>query len=365
MKILIATGSSGGHLFPALAYAEAMREGDGAEVQFLIAPYQTWKSPEALRAYKSHELSAFPLPRGLSLDWISFPFKLISNFFKIFAIVRRERPRLCVGFGSFVSFPLVLSAKILGIPVLIHEQNAVFGKANRLLRLIADRVALSFPLAQGQKRGNTVLTGNPIRKTLVESAKRSLYFPPKESDKLNVLVVGGSQGSRKLNNIFIEALKGLSQVEMTRFRVLHLTGSSLFDEVSQEYRELPSELEREVTPFSDDMPRAYTFAHWVVARAGAGTVFELAAFARPSLLVPYPHAESHQIENAKFLGLQGAAEFVEERELEAHSLRNRMRFVRENPYILKTMSENAGKLSILDAEDKLRRLSLELITSRQ
>ncbi len=362
--ILIATGSSGGHLFPALATAHRIQDTTDCQIRFILAPNPNWKVPRELEDFKIYRVKAFPLPSGISPRMILFTLRFIVNSFRIMFILLKEKPVLVMGFGSFLSFPAVCLAKAMRIPTIIHEQNAVFGKANKMLKGIADRVALSFPETElvNQK---TVVTGNPLRNSLAKSAHDFLYFPPKKADKINILVLGGSQGSHFLNQIVAEAWKGLSAEEMTKFSIKHIAGTRHLEEVSSCYKSLPRELEYEILPFSDEMEKLYQWSHWVIARAGAGTIFELMAFGIPSLLIPYPYAGSHQLENAKFLESRGACEVVEEKDLTSEALTGLTGRLLKRPEILKSMSDNAKKNSILDSAGRLKNLFNEVLDNSQ
>jgi len=363
-KILIATGSSGGHLLPALTFAEVLEREAPCEIHFLLSRPRNWETPEALKSYQVHWTGSFAFPREFSLGAMLFPFKFLGSFFQVVGTLLRERPALVVGFGGYVSFPVVLVGRLMGSRTLIHEQNRVFGKANRILSRFADRVALSFPPQNGKRDTRFVPTGNILRPSIVKNCENALYNFPSSADKLNILLLGGSQGAQRLNRIFLEALKGLEDGELSQMRVRHITGKLNHSEVARGYESLPACLEREVIPFTEKIDDCFLWSHWVVSRSGAGTVFELMAFGRPSLLVPYPHADSHQIENARFLEEAGAAELIEEDQLTPWILRQKIRSLRTSPEKFKRLAENAKKMRILDASDQVSRLALSLLSSR-
>jgi UDP-N-acetylglucosamine--N-acetylmuramyl-(pentapeptide) pyrophosphoryl-undecaprenol N-acetylglucosamine transferase len=360
LKILIACGSSGGHLLPALSFAEVLKERMPSEIHFLLARLRNWEAPAALKPFTVHWTGSFAWPRRFSKETLLFPYHFLKNQHLIWKVLRQECPELAVGFGGFVSFPAVLMAKLLGIPALIVEQNRIFGKANALLRFFADRVALSFP-PQQKTSFRYAVTGNPLRKNLIEKAKNALYLEPGPSDKLSVLIVGGSQGARSLNRTLVETLKNLSREELSRIRITHLTGALNYEEVSRLYAELPAVLERRVLAFSDRMGELYRESHFVVSRSGAGTVFELMAFARPSLLIPYPHAESHQLQNAKYLETAGAADVIEEKDLTPLKLQDYLADILRHPKKLKVMAERSRELRVLDASERITELALSLL----
>ena len=362
-KVLIATGSSGGHLLPAMTFADSLRERAPCQIHFLLRRPRNWAVPAALRTFRIHWTGGFALPRELSLETVLFPFKFLVNFFQVMGVLLVERPDLVVGFGGYVSFPAVLLGRLFGSRTLIHEQNRVFGKANRILSRITDRVALSFPI-KGEKSSRFEVTGNILRPAIVKKCEKALYLPPVPTDKFNILLLGGSQGAKHLNFIFLEALKGLGEDELSQFRIKHITGDLNHFEMAKAYKAFPALLEREVIPFTDTIDDCYLWSHWVLARAGAWTVFELMAFGRPSLLVPYPHADSHQIENARFLEEGGGCEVMEESRLSPELLRDALRSLKRSPEKFKRLAENAKKMRILDASAEVSRLALSLLASR-
>jgi UDP-N-acetylglucosamine--N-acetylmuramyl-(pentapeptide) pyrophosphoryl-undecaprenol N-acetylglucosamine transferase len=359
-KVLIATGHTGGHLFPALCFAEQLGRDLPCEIRFLMTRPKHWETPRELGRFETFWMGSFALPRGFAPEWILFPFKLLWYSVRVFGWIIRWRPRLVVGFGSFSCFPAVVGASVLGIPSLLHEQNVVPGKATRFLAPLARRVALSFPPGKEMEK-KFIVTGNPIREELIRQCENILYFPPRESDKLNVLVVGGSQGARRLNQIVWEAFRGMRPEELARYRLKHLTGTKGLEEVSRAWNALANIFEREVIGFTSAIGECLSWSHLVIARAGAGTVFELLAFARPSILVPYPHAEAHQAANARFLVSCGAAEMHEEAMLKPETLRERLRAFRAAPERLKVMAENAKNRRILDASRRLSHVAQELL----
>ena len=195
MHIVIATGSSGGHLLPAISFAKVFENETRSRISFLLSQPRSWEVPSELTPYDIFWVGSFPLPRRLDLSLLTFPFRLSVNSIRIFKWIHQQKPDCVVGFGSFVSVPALLSAKLLGIPTLLHEQNFSFGKANKLISPLVDQVATSFPPRAADTNGRVVLTGNLLRKSVIEKARESSYVSVQEGDKLNILVVGGSQGS--------------------------------------------------------------------------------------------------------------------------------------------------------------------------
>jgi UDP-N-acetylglucosamine--N-acetylmuramyl-(pentapeptide) pyrophosphoryl-undecaprenol N-acetylglucosamine transferase len=352
LKILIASGSSGGHLIPAINTAEKLSEKQHS-IHFLIAPSSNWKLPERLLGYPVHTVVHASFPRNVSLQMFLFPFKFLWNICVIFKLILTLKPNLVIGFGSIVSFLAVCIGKFWGVKTLIHEQNAVFGMANKKLLPIVDRVALTFPMESCGGDEKYCVTGYPLRVEVREAACNVLYTEPGLADKLHILVVGGSQGARTLNEAVCDMWSRFSDEELSGYSVLHIAGKNNVDAVRKSYDGLPTALEREVIDFTDEMTEVYLKTDLVIGRAGAGIVSEVMALARPSLLVPYPYAESHQLENARFLEEASGCEVIEQGTLDSVVLAERLRFFKSQPERLKSLADNAQEKSILDGTDRL------------
>lgn len=309
MKFMIMAGGTGGHVFPALAVAQVLRK-QGHEIVWMGAP-DSFES----RVIPQHD---FPMEfvrvsglRGKGVaKLISAPLLLWRALCDAIAALRRQQPDLVVGMGGFASGPGGLAAWLLRRPLLIHEQNAVAGLTNRLLARIATRVLEAFPGTFPK----ALTVGNPVRAGFAE-------LPPPEQrirkqGLARVLIIGGSQGSRALNELMPQALAlmPLSQ----RPQVTHQAGRTL--EVAQQTY-AKAGVTAVVEAFINDMPAAYAMADLVVCRAGASTVAELGVAGCAALLVPYPHAvDDHQTRNGEFLVRAGAAQLVPEKELNAEKL---------------------------------------------
>jgi UDP-N-acetylglucosamine--N-acetylmuramyl-(pentapeptide) pyrophosphoryl-undecaprenol N-acetylglucosamine transferase len=308
---LVMAGGTGGHIFPGLAVAEALRA-RGWRVHWLGAP-------------NSMEAQLVP-PRGFPLETIDFggvrgkgvktlvflPVKLLRAFWQSIQVVRRVRPQVVVGLGGYITFPAGMMSVLLGKPLVLHEQNSVAGMANKVLAGVADRVYSAFP--EVLKKGEWV--GNPLREAFLRQAEPEQRFAGR-SGPLKILVVGGSLGARALNEIVPQALARIP--EPNRPRVLHQSGAKQIEELRANYAQ--AGVEAQLTPFIDDTASAYAEADLVICRAGASTVTELAAVGAPALFVPFPHAvDDHQTTNAKFLVDAGGGWLVQQRELTPDTL---------------------------------------------
>ena len=312
-RIVVMAGGTGGHVFPALAVAEELR-GRGWEV--------SWLGTE-----RGLEAKVVPA-NGFDIDWLAVEGMrgkgLISKFFAVFRLAQaclqarrillRRKPNLVLGMGGFVAGPGGLMAKWLGMPLVVHEQNRVPGTTNRwLVKLAAHLVLEAFP----QSFNDSVVaicTGNPLRQAFSHLADKSEWTPALGRN-LRILVLGGSQGAKVLNDTVPEALSALEGLD-----VRHQTGSAMQAEVAERYRQLG--LNAEAVAFIDDMSGAYYWADLIVCRAGAMTVSEVAACGLPAVFVPLLHAiDDHQTANAKYLSDAGAALLLPQPELNAETLR--------------------------------------------
>ncbi len=310
--VLIMAGGTGGHVFPALAVAKVLQQracrvvwlGTHRGIEARLVPAagidMEWVRVAGLRG------------KGAS-SWLQAPLRLMQAFGDSLRAVRRIRPDVVLGLGGFVSGPGGIAARLLGRPLVIHEQNAVAGLTNRVLALLAHSVAEAFPGAFRASVG-AVAIGNPVRRE-IEMLRADLSFRPHLPRHL--LVFGGSQGAAAINRIVPAALALLPAA--SRPAVLHQTGRDRREAVVAEYAALG--VDADVREFIDDMAAAYGWADLAVTRSGALTVAELAAAGTPALLVPFPAAvDDHQTENARFLTRHGAALLFPESLLTPESL---------------------------------------------
>ena len=317
MKIIIATGGTGGHIFPALEVASALRAG-GHEV-FFAGTFGSAKEKIVQQGYVLEELHA----KGLYTEsWravLGFLICMARSIFRSLGFVRRLKPDAILGFGGYGAFPLVLAGIIFHVPTMIHEQNVLPGRANRLLAKAVKKIAVSFE--ESKKHFNskkTVLTGCPCRSFSGNLNKESCLkdFSLKEN-KFTILLLGGSQGSHRINAEWTKTIPLLKQ-ELD-FQFIHLSGRKDFEDLKQAYATV--DIPYYLCSFLEEMEKAYAVADLVVARAGALTVTEIAALRLPALLIPYPYAGGHQKENARVLE-SAMAKMIEEKDLSAEGLKD-------------------------------------------
>lgn len=312
---LIMAGGTGGHIFPGLAVAEALRE-RGWRVHWLGAP-------------GSMESRLVP-PRGFALETIDFggvrgkgvrtlvflPLKLLRAFWQALSVVRRVQPDVLVGLGGYITFPGGMMGTLLGKPLVLHEQNSVAGMANKVLAGIADRVFTAFPHVF--KKAEWV--GNPLRAEFLRQPAPAERFAGRNGP-LRLLVVGGSLGAKALNDTVPQALAMIPAGQ--RPQVIHQSGEKQIDALRANYA--AAGVEATLTPFIDDTARAFAEADLVIGRAGASTVTEIAAVGAAALFVPFPHAvDDHQTTNARFLVDAGGAWLVPQTEFTPAQLAQRL-----------------------------------------
>ncbi|MCU7914418.1 MAG: undecaprenyldiphospho-muramoylpentapeptide beta-N-acetylglucosaminyltransferase [Candidatus Thiodiazotropha sp. (ex Gloverina cf. vestifex)] len=353
--VMVMAGGTGGHLFPALAVADWLKQ-QGCRITWLGST----KSMEARLipeyGYPLEQIEVRGI-RGTGLKRRLFaPFEIFRALWQALRVLRRTRPQLVLGMGGFVTGPGGLMARLLRIPLIIQEQNAIPGLTNRLLARIATRVFEAFPDSFGADVG-AENSGNPVRQNIVELAKPEIRFAD-HVGHVRLLVLGGSLGARVLNEVVPAALALMSEQE--RPQVRHQAGEKLIDEAIEAYRTF--DVEAEVKPFEKDMAAAYGWADLVICRAGALTVSELAAAGLGAVLVPYPHAvDDHQTHNAGFLVNAGAAQLLPQDEMDSQRLVKILKSLCGNRSELLRMAEAARDVANHDAAAMVGRACLESI----
>ena len=313
---LIMAGGTGGHIFPGLAVAEALRA-QGWRVHWLGAPGSMEAQLVPPRGF-AFEAVSFGGVRGKGLQTLALlPLKLLRAFWQSLQVVRRVQPDVVVGLGGYITFPGGMMASLLGKPLVLHEQNSVAGLANRVLAQIADRVFTAFPnVLKGAE-----WVGNPLRPAFTTQADPAERFAGR-SGPLQVLVVGGSLGAQALNDTVPQALAQMPEAE--RPQVVHQSGARHIDALRAAYA--AAGVQATLTPFIDDTASAFAQADLVICRAGASTVTEIAAVGAAALFVPFPFAvDDHQTTNARFLVDQGGGWLLPQADLTAQSLAQRVR----------------------------------------
>ena len=310
-KVLIASGASAGHLYPALALAENLRNKQPSwEIAFVTCRRSGIEKRIESSGYSVFIISICPFSRDARKFLISL-YRFVKSFLETFFIFEKFRPDVVIGFGSYVSFPVILESALFKKPTLIHEQNVSLGLSNRVLSLFVDKAAVSFA-DSGKGRGKFVFTGNPLRKELVKKNKEESRVFFGLDEKFTILVLGGSQGSERINAEFKKAVDILSE-KGKDFQFIHLCGEKDYSRLKKDYSCI--KIRYCLFDFLARMDFAYSLADLVICRSGAGSITELAFFRKAAILIPYPYAGSHQLENANALKMKEAAVCVEEKEL--------------------------------------------------
>lgn len=350
--LLVMAGGTGGHIFPALAVADVLR-GRGWNVVWLGA--------------KGGMEERLVPPRGYATVWIRFggvrgkgllrklmlPAALLVAFWQSATAIFRHRPDVVLGMGGYAAFPGGMMAALFGKPLVIHEQNAVPGLANRVLAGVADRVLAAFPDAF-EGRVDVIWSGNPVRTEIVNLAPPEARFANR-SGPLRVLIVGGSLGARALNEIVPLAMAQLAPAE--RPVVVHQAGAGHVDALRQIYKD--AGVDADVLAFVDDMAARYGEADLIICRAGATTVTELAVAGVGSILVPFPHAvDDHQTRNARYLADRGAALLMPQPTVTAQSLADALRGMTRAKLL--EMARAARAVGKPDAASKVADICMEL-----
>lgn len=341
-KVIVAGGGTGGHLFPGIAIVEELRRRD-RNVQVLWVGTSRGIEARVLPGMGEtlELLDVTPLKGQGVLETVKSLGRIPVAMGRAYSILNRFQPDLVLGVGGYASGPILAAAAAKGIPTALHEQNAHVGLTNRILARLVDRAYLSYAETVGEFPEEKVrVVGNPVRRDFVKAARRAVSDPSGfESRSRTILVIGGSQGARALNQVVPEAL-ARAGVEDRKLKIVHQTGKAMRDEVAAVYRQLG--VDAEVVSFIDDMARAYADASVVVGRAGATTLAELCAIGRPSILIPFPHAaDDHQARNAESLANDGAAICIREENLSPGLLADTLRSLLDDADARRRMAERA------------------------
>lgn len=351
-NILIMAAGTGGHVFPALACAEEFTA-RGYQVHWLGAGRGIENELVPAAGYPLHTLKVDGL-RGKGLgSLLTAPFKLLAALWQARTLIRELQPVCVLGMGGYVTGPGGLAAKLSATPLVIHEQNAVAGTANRALAMFATRICEAFPNTF-KKRTDCITTGNPVRKELFLVGQRSAL----QDRRINLLVLGGSLGAEPLNKLLPAAMAKIA--DELRPEIHHQAGRG--NDAAAVARYQAAGVAAQVVPFITDMAAAYGWADLVICRAGALTVSELAAAGLASFLLPLPHAiDDHQTRNAEFLAKQGAAVVLPQHATDADRLAAQLTEVLMDKQRIEKMGQQARSLAQPDATQTVVETCLEVV----
>lgn len=348
-SILFMAGGTGGHVIPALSVAKAMAD-KGYEIHWLGTAAGIEKDLVPAAGFPLHCINIAGLRGKGKLGLLSAPLRILNAVLQARKIIKQIKPVAVLGLGGYATGPGGVAAKSLGIPLLIHEQNAFPGMTNKLLDKISDVSMQAFP---GALPG-ALVTGNPVREEVLAisegSAVNSGGADSSEREALNVLVVGGSLGAVALNENVFSAMSEMPEDD--RPTLWHQAGKRNITEVKQQYAD--ADISVKVTAFIDDMAAAYQWADLVVCRAGALTVSEIAAAGKPAVFVPFPFAvDDHQTANAEYLAKQQAAIICQQKDLTPAWLISQWQAFKTNKEPLQVIAQKARSLAVVNATEQV------------
>lgn len=370
--VLFAGGGTAGHVFPAVAVARALMALDETAIPVFVGTRDRLEGRLVPAAgFALHHLDVLPLPRRPTLALARVPFALRRSVRQAAAVARDQQAAAVATFGGYVSLPAAWAARQLGLPLVLHEQNAVPGLANRVAARWADRIAVTFPGSEQRFPGSPVVTGNPVRLELLafdpderqHDARVALGLDPQRA---TLLVFGGSQGARTINRAVVGTWGRWR--EPARLQILHAAGRALHHETASAWEQARASGDGPAVrcvDFLDDMALAYAAADAVVCRAGATSIAELTALGRPALLVPYPHATGdHQLHNALAVERAGAGAVVENHDLTPQAIVDRTQ-----PWLLDAAARRAASAAARtfgrrDAATRVARLILDVTAAK-
>ena len=346
--LMVMAGGTGGHVYPAMAVADYMKE-HGWTIVWLCTEGGMENRLIEGKDYKKAMISMRGVRGKGLLGWLLLPFKLAKALQQSFASIRLHQPNVVLGMGGFAAFPGGLMAKILGKPLVIHEQNSIAGLTNKSLSLIANRILAAFPSAFGD---GAELVGNPVRAEITQLPAPEQRYGQR-TGKLNLLVVGGSLGAQALNEVLPKALANFPK---DTFNIVHQAGEKHIAALQANYQ--AASVAADTKAFINNMAEQYAWADVVICRAGALTVAELACVGVASILVPFPHAvDDHQTYNAKYLSDAGAAQLIQQTAFNVEKATEMLRNLTRE--ICLNMAVKAKQLGKPDATQSVAKICME------
>ncbi len=358
MRVLIAAGGTGGHIYPGIAVArEVLRRHNDAEVKFVGTARGLENKLVPQAGFELSLIESAGLKNVGLVARVRGLFVLPKSLQQARVLIKQFRPDVVVGAGGYVSGPVLLAARLMKLPTLVMESNALPGFTNRVLARFIDKAAVSFEAALPFFRGKAVPTGNPVRREFFE-------IPPRQrhEGQLAVLIFGGSQGAHAINQAMVAALPLLESLK-SNLRITHQTGEADFAATVSGYEKAGWKSQATIRKYIDNMVAAFAEVDLVICRAGATTTAELIAAGKASLMIPFPFAaDDHQRKNAEALAAAGAARMILQQDLSAEQLANELKMLATEPEKVTVMEQAARKLAQGDAAGKVVDLLEELTT---
>lgn len=362
LKVIISGGGTGGHIFPALAIAGAIKKlQPTAEFLFVGAKGKMEMEKVPAAGYKIEGLWISGIRRELTIDNLSFPFKVLSSVSKAMQIINRFKPDVAVGVGGYASGPLLYAASLKKIPCLIQEQNSYPGITNKILAKRVSKICVAYEgMEKYFPKEKLILTGNPVRENVLEiEGKRTdaFSFFNLDINKKTILVVGGSQGARSINH---SIKNGLEKINNAGVQIIWQTGKFFYAEAIQfvEEKKLNN---TKVFDFISNMDLAYAAADLIVSRAGASTVSEITLVGKPCIMVPLPTAaEDHQTKNIQALVQKDAAIMVKDNEAQQTLVDTALKYINDEQK-LKSLAANVSKQALRNSSERIAKEVIALV----
>ena len=347
MKLFIAAGGTGGHVFPGIAVAERLRaRRRGNQAIFVGTTFGLESKAVPQHGFELLFIQARQFLGRNAFYQAATLLYVLKGIYTCMRMIRRERPDAILGMGGFTSVPVIFAGVFTGTPVFLHEQNAEPGLANKVLSKYAKATFISFEGSGKLLKSRKVYhTGNPVRSALKEARET------KSDQGFGIFVFGGSRGARSINEAVVSLLPYMEDYK-ERAVLYHQTGTEDFSRISEAYG--ATQVRHEVFPFTDNMAHYYSQSDVVISRAGASTIFELACFRKAAVLIPYPFsAGQHQWKNASHVERVGGGYVIGNDEATGESLHHVLKHLITEPELLKVMGENMGKLYVENAEERI------------
>ncbi|MDR3285081.1 MAG: undecaprenyldiphospho-muramoylpentapeptide beta-N-acetylglucosaminyltransferase [Holosporales bacterium] len=352
---VLAAGGTGGHLFPAISLAKQLKSKGGIIYLFTDERTKDWIEKDCFDKIFIFYFGSFS---GF-LNKILFFVRLLKCGMKSLFLFIKKKPAVVIGFGGYPSAPPVFAAQILCIPTIIHESNAVLGRANAILAKMATLVATGFPEVSRLKENRLTFVGNPVRHEIKELYNSS-YIPPQKERPFNILVIGGSQGARIFSQIIPETIKKIEKNWQKRIKIRQQARKELIEQTKIAYTNTLAHIE--IQPFFYDMKNALSWAHLVISRGGAMSLSEIMITGKPSIIIPLEKTlGGDQLFNASFFERKGAAIMIQEKDLSAEMLSIIIQNLLNSPEELKRMSNVAKALAAPDADTRFARKIEDLL----
>jgi UDP-N-acetylglucosamine--N-acetylmuramyl-(pentapeptide) pyrophosphoryl-undecaprenol N-acetylglucosamine transferase len=363
IRLIVTGGGTGGHLFPGISLAQAMMGAyPSCEVLFIGTERKVDRTALSSLGFETTTIKSQGIKGKNFLSIIKALFQQPIALWQAAKIIRKFKPDLVFGVGGYVTGPVILASRLLGVTTCIHEQNSIPGLTNKLLGHIANKIFVSLPGSEKYfPTPKTILSGNPVRSNIIKASREPKTIS--EQEPFTLLILGGSQGARRLNSLMLEAAEScLSKLSPPPF-IIHQTGGQDEDTVRMKYAELG--LNARVQAFYSDMVEIYSQADLIISRAGATTLAELTVFHKPVILIPFPYAaDNHQEINGRYLVEAGAGVMFRQENLTGEILGTEIKRLLGNKEILADMSKNSGMVSKPEATETIINACMELLKNR-